>query len=251
MKKLLPLLLLATSVGGSHAANISLASTMDPSSWFTDTTLSAAFAQISQGNGLPGDADGFYNFADPNFAFGTPFGSGSDIFPNEGDFSIGSFEIDGAGVSGSGIETVSILSLDIDFSSDISFSDLSSLFGPVSSTLTLSFGALDASDTATFTDGLLTSVDFSVDATLNVNNAFLGSVDLDGTFSASGDSIALFINEVVTGLPTPPLISDQTEFTADLDGTILSVGTFTIPEPSTSLLALATVGFAAVRRRRH
>ncbi|MEM6312487.1 MAG: PEP-CTERM sorting domain-containing protein, partial [Planctomycetota bacterium] len=102
----------------------------------------------------------------------------------------------------------------------------------------IGFGALDAADTVTFTDGVLTSIDLSIPTTFDVG----GSV-WNGTFSITGDQLSYQINEVQPfGFGTSTLV-------ADITGTVGAVGSFVIPEPSSlGLLGVSTLLLS--RRRR-
>ncbi|MEO1717524.1 MAG: PEP-CTERM sorting domain-containing protein [Planctomycetota bacterium] len=243
--------------GSAMGQSISLASTMDTNGFVSEDSFTFAFAQIGQGDGTLGtamtfgDADGLYSLAklgaaDPGPTFGTPV----DLFPREENFEVGSIGYDTAAISGNGIETTSITSLDL---SGLWTADPNRVNGVPGSTPTvlsdisdraiglwffdapgsIDFGAFDASDTVTFTDGLLTSIDVSVAADFVVDGFGVYS----GTLEFSGNGISFQIDDVSDSLGNTVVI--------DLTGTVNAV----VPAPGTALL-LAAGAFGATRRRR-
>ncbi|MEM8493889.1 MAG: hypothetical protein AAF663_00705 [Planctomycetota bacterium] len=266
MKTLTTLTAMLAVAAAANAATVPLASTMDADSFISESPLTAGFAQIGLGDGSlgsiganTGDADGLYDITD----FGQPnpglFGSGFDIFPREANFLVGSLETEP--VTGSGVEVVAITSLDTsefwspdpartDFNnfpsptviSDISDAGLGMWFfnGPGA----ITFGPLDSSDTVTFTDGLLTSIDLEV-ATTFTGSRFGLDLEYSGAFSISGDEVSFQIND-----------SEDAGFfgvstlVADLTGTVGAVGSFAVPEPATGVLVVFCAAAAPFRRRR-
>lgn len=237
--------------GPCLAASVPLASSMDPASTVSESTVTGETFVISNGDGTL--ANGKSGDDDSNPAFGDPV----NLFPREADFVVGSLEFDGAAISGVGVETTPITALDLSelwssdpnrTSSDPSddatvMSDLSDyaigawLFnGPGS----IGFGALDAADEVTFTDGVLTSIDFSVDATFSSDPTVWS-----GVLSAIGDTLSFQINDtqLVNGFFNSTVVFDLT-------GTIGAVGAFTIPEPTTLMACLTCCTLAVVASRR-
>jgi hypothetical protein len=234
MKKTLTLMifllaLLLTAVN-SHAGTISLAAAMDPMGFLSETAGTGSFARINLGGGGPGDGDGMYDIRDgvdhPN---PTHWGSDVDIFPREADFLVGSLEH--APINGTGVETVAITSIDLgEFwtagstdNSDISDEALGLWFMNTPNSA-VTFGALDANDTVTFTDGVLTAINLEIDTSFQVDDTFGNLIVFNGTFSITGDELSYQINDTQTN----PYIGPTT-FTADLTGTVAAVGSYTVP----------------------
>ena len=241
------LLTLLLSGSAAQAASLGLSSTMDLNTGLSESLVTGAITQIGFGNGLPGDADGLYDISNP----ATPFGA-LDIFPNEASFGVGSLDFDSGLVSGSGVETVAIQSLDLGSlwasgSATTDINDVALGNWLFSAPRYFSFGSLDASDTVTFTDGLLTSVDLDVAASFVIFDASLSSVSFDGALSIVGDTIGLSINDTEnfdTGFGVVP-----TTFTSDLAGTVNAVGIYVVPEPGTGLLmGLGLMSLSRLRR---
>ncbi|MEM6334073.1 MAG: PEP-CTERM sorting domain-containing protein [Planctomycetota bacterium] len=255
--RLAPITALAASTGLANAATIPLASTMNGDGFISEYPGTATFAQINLGDGTLGevgvrstDADGLYGTQGPfdpmpgELPTGTPFlfGTPVDVFPREENFKVGSFTVDESSITGSGVETVAIQSIDLGelwtadpnrtsndpnveqtIITDISDFGLGLwLFG---TTGELTFSALDANDTATFTDGLLTSVDVALDFTFVARDETF--FEPDG-FTIAGDIFTLSMDdEVEIGLPFGPL-----NIVVDLEGTVESVGEFSVTEPT-------------------
>ncbi|MEM1293926.1 MAG: PEP-CTERM sorting domain-containing protein [Verrucomicrobiota bacterium] len=243
----------ALSLTHANGATINLASTMDSAGFISESSFTGSFAQISRGDGGAGDADAAYLIADFGNPGAAPLGSNIDVFPSEAAFAVGSLTFDDSGLTGSGVEIVAIDSIDLTSLTtlDISPAELLTWLNAPSS---FTFGALDAADQITFTDGLLTSIDLSIDAAINLDLTFLGSQNnaFDGTFSISGSDLSLQINdtEVFTNLPTPipfPVDTIPTNFVIDLQGTVGAV----VPEPSVAFMVfLGLASFVSGRRRR-
>lgn len=237
------ILFVGLTTAGARATTISLASDMDPDGGITEDALTGGQARINLGDGSPGDADAVYNINDDTQLFGTPI----DLFPNEAEFNVGSITVDGAGVTGSGIEVAPITGIDLgalwsqgSSATDISDTGLDLWFfdGPVEFT----FGPLDAGDIATFTDGLLTSIDLSITAAFSADTTF-GAVNwTGGTLSVAGDQFSLQIDDTQT------TAFDDSTLTVDLTGTVDSVNAFVIPEPA-SMALLAFGGLLVASRR--
>ena len=162
----------------SHAGTIPLASTMNGSSYMAEDLMTGGFSRINAGTGASGDRDGHYRWngsSDPASitiqsttpsADGYPLGSGWDLFPNEASFVFGSITYDDSYiVGGSGTAPITAINLGNFWASGSSTTDISDtaldlwLFGgPVQ----FAFGSLDANDTVTFTNGVLTSINLSL-----------------------------------------------------------------------------------------
>lgn len=232
----------------AYAADISLASTMDTAGGLTENLVTGSQARIGLGNGSPGDADGLYNINDDTDVFGAV-----DLFPNEADFGVGTFSVDASGISGTGIEVAPITAIDLSalWTSGSSTTDISDtglglwFFG---SPTAFGFGALDATDTATFTDGTLTGISLDVDATFGVFDASSNNVVWSGTFSVTGDQIALSFNDTQS-FDTGFFGVVPSTLTSDLSGVVESVGVYQIPEPASASAFLVAGLF--LRRRRH
>jgi len=236
-----------------QAATISLASQTGGAGGLTEDAVTGSQARINLGNGGVGDADGLYNIADSSQSFGA-----IDMFPNEGSFGVGSFQFDESQVSGVGVETVALNSLDTSSlwsagssTTDISDTGLSLWFFDAQAQF--NFAAFGAGDTATFTDGLLTSIDASSAATFSLPDGGGNTVIWNGSLDFTGDTIALSFNDT-QNFDTGLFGVVQSTFTSDLAGAVNSVGTFrvtAIPEPSSlAVLGIAGTALAWKRRRR-
>lgn len=215
----------------ASAQTISLAGTAEADSIISESAFTGVFGQISQGTGAPGDVDAPYLLGSDPPAL--PSGADPiDLFPNETAFSVGSLSYDTAAIMGLGVETTAATAI-----------DLTNLFDPTSATSDISgvgfdllfpgtgivFGALDAADTVTFTDGDLTSIDLEIPVSIV---AFFGT--FTGTFGITGNEFALDVNDT-QGFSTVVF---------DIRGTVASV----VPTPGAATLAL--VGAAGLIRRR-
>ncbi|MEO1498615.1 MAG: hypothetical protein AAFV43_15835 [Planctomycetota bacterium] len=252
MKTLLTLVALATAAP-TLAASVPLASTMNPNGTISESTLTGETFVISNGvgtvaNGLAGDDD-----SNP------AFGGAINLFPNEANFSIGALDFDTAAISAIGTSNAAVTSLDLsglytpdpnrvvgaagtDASvlSDISDWAIGAAFFNFPGAIT--FGALDAADTVTFEDGVLTSIDIEVTADFTI-----GALAWSGALSIFGDQFSFQINDTIpSGQPAP---FDSTTLVVDLTGTVASVGTFAIPEPATLLAVAPALAFVTARRR--
>ncbi|MEM1034284.1 MAG: hypothetical protein AAGN82_28360 [Myxococcota bacterium] len=185
-----------------NPGTISLASTMSGTGKFVEYDITGSLAQIDFGNGQAGDADGLYNPMNPAMMFG----SGLDLFPNETAFQVGSVAYDPNLVCTTGTQTVPIDTLDLTglWQASSATTDINDValglwfFAP--NTVSLSFGALDASDTITFVDGSPTSIDVSVVAmaVIDYSSGQHAPATHTGQFSVAGDTLSLNIDETVT-----------------------------------------------------
>jgi len=240
---------LASAIATAAAAQtVDLASTARGDSRISEFDLTGAFAQINFGDGGPGDADGAYSVVDNS----GPFGSALDVFPNESAFGLGNLTYDDSGFTGVGVEVLSVTTLDLgqlftpgSSATDISGVDLSNFF--FSAPVNFAFGPLDTGDTLTFTDGVLTSIDVSIDASFIVDLTFAGQpTSFDGTFSITGNQFSLFIDETEFDVPTAFGTAPQSRFLADINGRVDAV----IPAPGAVAVFGAAGAFGARRRGR-
>lgn len=249
-----PVVLAVASTSTLQAQTIDLAGQADPNSFVAEYNITGSQAQINFGDGTPGDDDGMYDVTN----LSTQFGS-ADVFPNEDNFSIGSLTYDTGAVTGVGVENVAVTGLDLSgfwspdpsrtaggaptVTSDISDQALGLwLFNAPGS---IDFGLLDGADTVTFTNGALTSIDLSVDASFIVDYTFAGSpTSYDGTFSITGADFSFQIDETETSVPTAFGVVPASRFVADVTGTINAV-----PEPTTALVLLGGGVGLLIRRR--
>ena len=256
------LVLCALAISIVHAETISLASTINGESFISEDSATGSFGRVNLGDGtrpaLPGDAgdgDAAYDINQINDPNPTQFGSDIDLFPRETDFLVGGIEFDETQVSGSGVETVQIDAINLaEFWSpdpnrvtidpatvltDFSDKGIGLYFFELPGSLT--FGPLDASDTVTFTDGTLTSIDLSITAQFNVDTTNFGGAGLtawDGTFSITGNQLSYQIldTENLGGF-----FGDST-FEIDITGVVNAVGIYSIPQTGT--LALSADSFS-------
>ncbi|MDM4019040.1 PEP-CTERM sorting domain-containing protein [Roseiconus lacunae] len=264
--------LIAFSSPAINAETVSLASSMNPAGYLAENQVTGSYWRINNGDGTlgtatsTGDRDGPGNYAErenPSDT-GTGFGDPMDMFPREANFLIGSFSFDETGLTGVGTETRVITNLNpSEFWKNDPNRTNPSLGPSVLSDISdhafglaffdgdgeIKFGGIDATDTVTFTDGVLTSVDFNVTTTLSFS-AFTETVTYDGIFSATGDSISYQIDDtepiaILGGLPST--------FQANLSGTINQVGSYSIsavPEPNSLVMLVVGTAAVAFRRRR-
>lgn len=253
--------ILAGGMSVTHAATVSLASTMNGSSYMSEDTVTGGFSRINMGNGSlgsaganTGDADGHYLLSNFNNPSASPLGTSIDTFPREANFQVGNITYNEAGLTGIGVETVAITTIDLAafWTSDPNrtsntagstptvISDISDhalglwLFnGPGA----ITFGSLDASDTITFTNGVLTSINLQLATTFSAS-AFGMDLAWNGTFSIDGADLSYQIDDVES------TFVGESRFVANLTGRVNSV----IPEPSS--LALGAAGLLVLLRRR-
>lgn len=225
---------------------------MDGSGYLYEVSFTGGYSRINLGTGAAGDRDGHWRltsgYTPANDPTPSSLGSGFDTFPREANFLVGTLTFNESLVNLTGTSVIPIDSFDLSefwkadsnrtnstagslptVVSDISDYALGKWFYNLPGNI--SFGALDAEDTVTFTNGVLTAINLSITTTFTVQ-----SFAWNGTFSINGDDISYQIN--------------QSSFQANLNGTVNSVGTYTIPEPSTSLFGcMAVVSVLACRRR--
>ncbi|MDF3128869.1 hypothetical protein P0Y35_06655 [Kiritimatiellaeota bacterium B1221] len=235
------------SVVSLHAANISLASTMNASSYIAETlteTFIISNGTGTVGNGYTGDDD-----SDP------AFGSAINLFPRETNWNVGTISYNEALVSGTGTETVAITSIDLGelWTSDPKRTDTDAPFEPTAESDIsdfalglwlfnqeggITFGNLDAADQVTFQDGVLTSIDMQIDMQFWWSPAFVGGgpTYYDGTFAISGGNISLQI----TDTETVPIYGPST-LTMDMTGSVTAV-----PEPG--MLSMIAAGLFIIFR---
>ncbi|MEM1222580.1 MAG: hypothetical protein AAGH40_07425 [Verrucomicrobiota bacterium] len=250
----------------TSAQMINLDTLMDAASYIGEDSATGSFARINAGDGSlgsaganTGDADGLYPFAnaeetDP----GSLLGSSVDLFPRETNFKVGNITYDTSLISGSGVETVAITGYDF---SEFWASDPNRTSGVVGSPPSvvsdisdraiglwffdgpggITFGALDSSDTVTFTNGALTSIDFEIVTTFDVD-AFGIPVSYSGTFSIVGNQLSYQIND------SQPLgFFGTSNLVADLEGT---VNPTVVPEPSAYSLFAGMLALSHIMLRR-
>ncbi|MEM9480532.1 MAG: hypothetical protein AAGA58_12835 [Verrucomicrobiota bacterium] len=241
----LSLVLGALLANAQAVTTISLASLMDPNGGFTIAPIPTGRVQINLGDGTPGDRDGRWLPTDTSVPVG---GAGFDAFPNEENFSVGSLDYDEALIFGTGVETIPILSLDLSgLQTDVDHVAMAA--ADITGLQAWQFGAIDAGDTVTFTDGVLTSIDVDVtaDAAIADFDTFLGGPlkVFNGNLVFSGNDISWTIldTEFINAFP---IADGNSTLDWNLSGTVLSV----IPEPSSGLLALAAASLVFRRRRR-
>lgn len=254
--------------GPAFATDIPLASTMDPASFASESTFTGAFSRIGEGNGdlgsagaNTGDADGLYNVANLNAPNpGSPFGA-VDLFPREADFLVGGITVDTSSLTGVGVETVPLTALDFselwkpDASrtasvpgtpptvvSDISDQGIGLWLFNAPGGISVS-NIPTSEDTATFTDGLLTSIDVVETVEFIVFGGATPTV-WTGSLTIAGDQISLQIND------TQALFGSPSTIVFDVTGTVNAVDSFVIPEPASAAIAAMGGGLIAARRKR-
>ncbi len=219
-------------------------------------------------NERPVGESGFYTLEEmKSISAPLAIGSGWDLFPREQNFLVGGITFDMGGLDQTLSGTTQITGLNMSefwkpdpnrvsgvpgngptVISDISDQAIGLWFFDGSGGI--GFGGLDATDTVTFNNGLLTSIDLNVTTTFSVSAPFLPGSDTvwDGIFSISGNQFAYQINQT----QAIPFYGDST-FIADLTGTVNAVGDYqlsAVPEPSSfALLSLACGGATWYRRR--
>jgi len=210
----------------SHDGAVPLAATVAATSQVAEYNLTESFAAIEKGDGTPGDGDGLFNVNDPDQRFGSPV----DVFPREGAFVVGELSFDAGQLTGCDTESTAITALDLgelwaagEDDADISASALALwLFeAPYS----LAFGALDESDTVTFTDGVLTSIDLEVTFTFTVDFTFgAGSAtSYVGTLAVQGATLALSIDDTQTDVETAQGTVPESRVVFDITGSLSEV----------------------------
>lgn len=254
MKALTSLAILAAAAP-AFGHTIPLASTVEGDSFISEFAGTGVFAQVDLGIGTLGrvgarslDTDGLFLTDQttgelPPPGSNPPFTFPTDIFPREENFRVGDITVDTGGLDSSGTGTVPIQSIDL---GELWTSDPNRTNSDVSSAPTvvsdisdwglgiwffngagnLAFGAPDSSDTATFNNGVLTSLDIALDFSFTaLGETFM---EPDG-FSISGDAFSLSLDDAIDfGFP---LNNGLARLQVDIDGTVESVGTFDINAP--------------------
>ena len=236
----------AIVASGVSAQTVSLAGTAEGTSRIAEFNITGVFSQIDKGDGSVNDSDGFFNVADETQMFGS-----GNMFPNEQAFGVGNLSFDAGLITGVGVETVAATGIDLgqlwsagSSTSDISDAALGLQF--FDAPRSLDFGSLDAADTLTFTDGVLTSIDIEITASFVVDYTFAGSpVSYDGTFSISGNRFALLIDDTLFDVPSAFGLQPESRFLANVGGTIDAV----VPSPA-SVATLSLAGVLTGCRRR-
>ncbi|MEM8756686.1 MAG: hypothetical protein AAGF47_02765 [Planctomycetota bacterium] len=233
------LLTIGLLVGTASGQTIDLAATAATDGRIAEYQITGSFAEI----GL--DPDGLYDVNDP----GTQF-QAIDLFPNEAAFGLGALSYDNSALAGVGTETVPVTGIDLSSlwssgsaTTDISDAALGLWF--FDAPRSFQFGALDAADTVTFVNGVIQSVNLTIDASFVVDYSFAGAATAyDGVFSITGDTFALAIDEIEFDVQTFLGPVPASRFELDISGRIAS-----IPAPGTAA-GLALAGLLATRRRR-
>lgn len=249
---------------------VSLASTMEPNGFISETAGTGSFARIGLGNGAlgqvgarSGDVDGAYRIEDLNDFNPSQLGSGFDVFPREADFLVGSFTFDDAGITGLGTQTTAITALDLGelWTSDSQRTSSSSQSVPTvlsdisdhalglwwwNSPGSIVFGPLDGNDTVTFVDGVLDSIDLDIDADFTIGPGIAGEATTwRGTVTVSGNQFSFDILDTQDfGFP-----GDST-LEIDLTGTVAAVGVLEVPEPASAFGVLGLLALSARPKRR-
>ncbi|WP_309380351.1 hypothetical protein [Cerasicoccus frondis] len=239
---------------------------MNGNSYISEAEGTGSFAQINLGDGSlgtvganTGDADGGYNINERGSSTPTQLGSDIDVFPREENFEVGFLSYDAGAITGSGVETTAITDIDLSafwtadpnrtssspdsaptVISDISDYALGLWFFNYTGSIT--FGALDAGDTVTFTNGVLTSIDLDLDTAFVLDVFGTGESEWNGNLTIAGLDFSYQINE------TEVTAFGPITFTADLAGTVTPT---VVPEPGVYALLAGFASFAAlvIRRR--
>ena len=230
-----------------NAASLSLESTMDGNSVIRDYDFSGSFGQINKGTNSGVDADAFWNINNPSQKFGAGINVVNDMYPNEGDFGVGSLDFDASLVTTTGVATFPIQGVTLDLSNDLRAVSLESFFFGNADSVGFSLGGFDANDTVTFTDQLLTSIDIDTSFTMTVT-AGPNVLPYSGTFAVSGSALTIDMDHAN---PTPGFtISGSSRFVFDFDGVVDGVGVTTVPEPSGVLFLIGGLIAGSFKRRR-
>ncbi len=183
---------------------VPLASTMTSTSRIAEFNITTSLAEIGFGDGSAGDGDGLYDVNDPS----VQLGGDVDVFPREEQFVVGEIayvadEATGCGIETLGIETLDLMDLwnDTGAVTDISSAGLDLWF--FGAPLSLTFGALDESDTVTFTDGALSSIDLQVEMVLTIDYTFAGNpTTYTGELRIEGNRVSLLMDDTQLEVPT-------------------------------------------------
>jgi hypothetical protein len=205
---------------------IDLATVVTPESRVAEYDLTGSQARVAFGTGGPGDFDGLYDVNDPT----TMYGRGLDLFPREGNFVVGSlgYEVGDAGVL-SGTFPVTELDLTGLWIDDSRTSDIAGAALRVwlfNRDVRLRFGSVDAADTVTFTNGVLTSLNVDVTAELSVDFAsgLAPPTVYDGRLTLLGNRLALSIDDTVEDVRTALGVQPRSRLVIDVQGIVSAVG---------------------------
>jgi hypothetical protein len=227
-------LLFATA---AQADTVTLETTTDSTGYISEDQLTGAFGRINLGDGTAGDADALYDIGDIDDPNPSLLGSPVDLFPREADFLVGSLETDP--ITGSGTETVAITSIDLgEFWTSAQTGDISDPALGIwffDAPRSISFGALDGGDTATYVDGVLTSIDLNITTAFNLDLPAQGgcfitsavsetqSLVWNGTFSITGNQLSYQIDDVEDFVDPNTQQPKQSNLIIDLTGTVDAV----------------------------
>jgi hypothetical protein len=210
---------------------------MDSTGTLSEDQLIGGFGRINLGDGTTGDGDAIYDIGDINDPNPTLLGSPVDLFPREASFLVGSLET--GPVTGSGTETVAITSIDLgEFwtsgqTGDLSDPALGLMF--FDAPRSISFGALDGGDTATYVDGVLTSIDLNITTAFHLDlpaqtGCFITSAAAEtqplvwnGTLSIAGNQFSYQIDDVEDFIDPNTQQAKQSNLIIDLTGTVDAV----------------------------
>lgn len=266
-----------------HAASISLASTMNGSSFIAEDFITGGFSRINAGDGRTGTAGYIENPSNPNYANsgdrdghyiwngsanpaniptrtttgtadGDSAGSGYDVFPRETNFQVGSITYDETLVSTTGVSVIPILSIDL---GQFWTSDPNRTASGPGSVPTVQSDISDHALGMWFFNGAggISFGGLNILDTVTFTDGILTSIDLSipTTFTASfGPSMSWTGTFSITGSTISYQIDDtrvtplgpSSHLVANLTGTVNAV----VPEPSTALLG--SLGLLALARRR-